>query len=59
MGVADGVILRLPFAAELCRRGGILRRQARIGGADRAMLLALAAANGAFKPCTIRDPSRG
>lgn len=55
--VADGVFLRLPFAAELCRTGGILCGQALISGADSAMVLALAAANGAFKPCTTIDLS--
>jgi len=57
--LAEGGFLRLPFAAELCRRGGILCGQALSSGADSAMVLALAAANGAFKPCTTIDLSMG
>jgi len=47
--------LRLPFSAELCRTGGILCGQALMTGADTAMVIALAAASGAFKPCTTVD----
>jgi uncharacterized protein (TIGR00369 family) len=47
--------LRLPFSAELCRTGGMLCGQALITGADTAMVIALAAASGAFRPCTTVD----
>ena len=47
--------LRLPFSAELWRTGDILCGQALITGADTAMVIALAAASGAFKPCTTVD----
>lgn len=47
--------LRLPFSPELCRTGGILCGQALISAADTAMVIALAAASGAFKPCTTVD----
>jgi uncharacterized protein (TIGR00369 family) len=55
--VAQGARLRLPFSAELCRAGAILCGQALISAADSAMVLALAAASGAFKPCTTVDLS--
>jgi uncharacterized protein (TIGR00369 family) len=47
--------LRVPFSAELCRIGGILCGQALSSAADTAMVLALAATNGGFKPCTTVD----
>jgi len=47
--------LSLPFATELWRTGGILCGQALVTGADTAMVIALAAASGAFKPCTTVD----
>src|SRR5262245_30094001 len=47
--------LRLPFSAELCRTGGILCGQALMTGADTAMVIALAAVSGAFRPCTTVD----
>jgi uncharacterized protein (TIGR00369 family) len=51
----DGATLRIPFSDELCRIGGILCGQALLTGADTAMVIALAAAAGAFKPCTTVD----
>ena len=47
--------LRVPFSAQLCRIGGILCGQALSSAADTAMVLALAATNGGFKPCTTVD----
>jgi uncharacterized protein (TIGR00369 family) len=52
---ADGAQLRIPFAPQLCRVGGILCGQALLTGADTAMVIALAAKSGAFRPCTTVD----
>lgn len=52
---ADAATLRIPFSEQLCRVGGILCGQALLTGADSAMVIALAAANGGFKPCTTVD----
>jgi len=52
---ADAATLRIPFAEQLCRIGGILCGQALLTGADTAMVIALAAASGGFKPCTTVD----
>jgi uncharacterized protein (TIGR00369 family) len=52
---AEGARLRIPFSDELCRIGGILCGQALLTGADTAMVIALAAASGGFKPCTTVD----
>jgi uncharacterized protein (TIGR00369 family) len=51
----DSATLRIPFSDQLCRVGGILCGQALLTGADTAMVIALAAATGAFKPCTTVD----
>ena len=53
----DEASLRIPFSEELCRVGGILCGQALLTGADTAMVIALAAASGGFKPCTTVDLS--
>lgn len=52
---ADAATLRIPFSDQLCRVGGILCGQALLTGADTAMVIALAASAGAFKPCTTVD----
>jgi uncharacterized protein (TIGR00369 family) len=52
---AEGASLRIPFSDALCRVGGILCGQALLTGADTAMVIALAAASGGFKPCTTVD----
>jgi uncharacterized protein (TIGR00369 family) len=52
---AEGASLRIPFSEQLCRIGGILCGQALLTGADTAMVIALAAASGGFKPCTTVD----
>jgi len=51
----EAATLRIPFAERLCRVGGILCGQALLTGADTAMVIALAAAAGGFKPCTTVD----
>jgi uncharacterized protein (TIGR00369 family) len=51
----DAATLRIPFSEQLCRVGGILCGQALLTGADTAMVIALAAASGGFKPCTTVD----
>lgn len=52
---ADTATLRIPFSEQLCRIGGILCGQALLTGADTAMVIALAAASGGFKPYTTVD----
>jgi uncharacterized protein (TIGR00369 family) len=52
---AGQATLRIPFADDLCRVGGIMCGQALASGADTAMVLALAAAMGGLKPCTTVD----
>jgi uncharacterized protein (TIGR00369 family) len=52
---AETATLRIPFSDRLCRVGGILCGQALLTGADTAMVIALAAASGGFKPCTTVD----
>jgi uncharacterized protein (TIGR00369 family) len=52
---AEAASLRIPFSEALCRVGGILCGQALLTGADTAMVIALAAASGSFKPCTTVD----
>ena len=51
----DNATLRIPFSEQLCRVGGIMCGQALLTGADTAMVIALAAAGGGFKPCTTVD----
>jgi uncharacterized protein (TIGR00369 family) len=46
----DGAVLRLPFSERLVRVGGIVCGQALMSAADTAMVIALAAAFGEFKP---------
>ena len=52
---ADSATLSIPFDDKLCRAGGIMCGQALASGADTAMVIALAAAAGGFKPCTTVD----
>ena len=52
---ADSATMRIPFSDQLCRVGGILCGQALMTGADTAMVIALAATAGSFKPCTTVD----
>jgi uncharacterized protein (TIGR00369 family) len=53
----DSATLRIPFSDQFCRIGGIMSGQTLVTGADTAMVIALAAANGSFKPCTTVDLS--
>ena len=46
------VLLRLPYSEQLARSGGMLCGQAMMAAADTAMVLALIAHFGAFRPCT-------
>jgi uncharacterized protein (TIGR00369 family) len=49
---AESVTLRLPRNAQLARVGDMLCGQAMMAAADTAMVLALIARFGAFRPCT-------
>ena len=49
---ADGVTLRMPVLPELVHGGGVLCGQAILAAADTAMLLAMIAMLGEFKPMT-------
>lgn len=51
VGAGDAV-LRLPFDAALCRVGGTVCGQALMAAADTAMVIAIAASLGGFKPMT-------
>ena len=46
------MLLRLPHSEQLARSGGMLCGQAMMAAADTAMVLALIAHFGAFRPCT-------
>jgi uncharacterized protein (TIGR00369 family) len=49
---AESVTVRLPQSPQLSRVGGMLCGQAMMAAADTAMVLALIAQSGAFRPCT-------
>jgi uncharacterized protein (TIGR00369 family) len=51
VGEGDAV-LRLPFSPSLCRVGGTICGQALMAAADTAMVIAISAALGSFKPMT-------
>lgn len=51
----ESATLRIPFSDQLCRVGGIMCGQALLTGADTAMVIALSAIGGSFKPCTTVD----
>ena len=48
----DAVVLRLPFDESLCRVGGTLCGQALMSAADTAMVIAISAQLGEFRPMT-------
>ena len=48
----DAVVLRLPFDDSLCRVGGTLCGQALMSAADTAMVIAISAQLGEFRPMT-------
>jgi uncharacterized protein (TIGR00369 family) len=58
-GAADdwqpGAVLRMGFSDRLCRHGGIICGQALMALADTAMVIAILAANGGFRPMTTVD----
>ena len=57
-GAADwqpGAILRMTFSDRLCRSGGIVCGQALMALADTAMVIAITATNGGFRPITTVD----
>jgi uncharacterized protein (TIGR00369 family) len=49
---AEGATLRLPFAGGLRHSGGVICGQVFMAAADTAMILAISAALGGFKPMT-------
>lgn len=48
----DAVVLRLPFDESLCRVGGTVCGQALMSAADTAMVIAISAQLGEFRPMT-------
>src|SRR5229473_3236200 len=50
-----GAMLRMAFSERLCRHGGIVCGQALMALADTAMVIAILAANRAFRPMTTVD----
>lgn len=52
---ADGALLRMPFGKHLCREGGIVCGQAFMALADTAMVFAVSAASGHYRPMTTVD----
>jgi uncharacterized protein (TIGR00369 family) len=52
---ADEAVLRLPFSPRLCRDNGAVCGQALMSLADTAMVFAVSAAAGAYRPMTTVD----
>jgi uncharacterized protein (TIGR00369 family) len=50
-----GATLRMKFSERLCREGGVICGQALMSLADTAMVLAVAAASGRYRPMTTVD----
>ncbi len=50
-----GAVLRMPFSDRLCREGGVVCGQALMALADTAMVLAVSAAAGGYRPMTTVD----
>jgi uncharacterized protein (TIGR00369 family) len=50
-----GALLRMPFSERLCRHGGVVCGQALMALADTAMVIAMVAANGGYRPMTTVD----
>jgi uncharacterized protein (TIGR00369 family) len=50
-----GAILRMTFSERLCRHGGVICGQALMAFADTAMVIAMVAANGGYRPMTTVD----
>lgn len=53
----EGAVLRLPFSERLCRDNGVVCGQALMSLADTAMVFAVSAAAGAYRPMTTVDQS--
>ena len=52
---ADGAVLRMRFSERLCREGGVVCGQALMSLADTAMVFAVSAAGGGYRPMTTVD----
>ncbi len=52
---AASAVLRMPFAEALCREGGVVSGQALSALADTAMVIAVAAACGGYRPMATVD----
>lgn len=50
-----GAVLRMPFSQRLCRDNGVVCGQALMAFADTAMVIAMVAANGGYRPMTTVD----
>ena len=50
-----GAIVRMKYSDRLCREGGVICGQALMSLADSAMVVAIAAASGGFRPMTTVD----
>ena len=51
----DGAVLRMPFSTDLCRDNGVICGQALMSLADTAMVFAVSAAAGGYRPMTTVD----
>jgi uncharacterized protein (TIGR00369 family) len=51
----DGAVLRMPFSERLCRDNGVVCGQALMSLADTAMVFAVSAAAGGYRPMTTVD----
>lgn len=51
----ERVVLRMKYSERLCREGGIICGQAFMALADTAMVFAVCAANGSYRPMTTVD----
>lgn len=54
-GPEPGAVLRMKFSPRLCREGGVICGQALMSLADTAMVFAVAAAAGGYRPMTTVD----
>lgn len=52
---ATAAVLRLPFADDLCREGGVVSGQALAALADTAMVIAISAASRGYRPMATVD----
>ena len=50
-----GAVLRMAFSERLCREGGVVSGQALMALADTAMVFAVSAASGGYRPMTTVD----